>query len=107
MSGTLPSSGEGSSPSCARSHALSFAASAPPGSSPRLVALRGRKTAMNASAPRVDRVQDTARWVAMARAQESERKDALFKDPFARKLAGPVGAELVRQLSGRAGGTWP
>ncbi len=62
---------------------------------------------MKADAPRVERVQDTARWVAMARAQESERKDALFKDPFARKLAGPVGAELLRQLSGRAGGTWP
>ncbi len=55
----------------------------------------------------VQRVQDTARWVAMARAQESERKDALFKDPFARQLAGPVGAALVRRLSGRAGGTWP
>lgn len=62
---------------------------------------------MNANARGVDRVQDTARWVAMARAQESERKDALFKDPFARKLAGPVGANLLRQLSGRAGGTWP
>jgi methyltransferase (TIGR00027 family) len=68
---------------------------------------RGMKTPMNADAPRVDRVQDTARWVAMARAQESERKDALFTDPFARKLAGPVGAELVQKLSGRAGGTWP
>jgi methyltransferase (TIGR00027 family) len=62
---------------------------------------------MSAGAARVDRVQDTARWVAMARAQESERKDALFKDPFARRLAGPVGDALLRQLSGRAGGTWP
>jgi methyltransferase (TIGR00027 family) len=56
---------------------------------------------------RVDRVQDTARWVAMARAEESERKDAVFRDPFARKLAGPAGAALLRKLSGRAGGTWP
>jgi methyltransferase (TIGR00027 family) len=62
---------------------------------------------MNADAPRVDLVQDTARWVAMARAQESERSDALFKDPFARRLAGTVGADLVQKLSGRAGGTWP
>jgi methyltransferase (TIGR00027 family) len=62
---------------------------------------------MNADATRVDRVPDTARWVAMARARESERKDAVFKDPFARRLAGPVGAELLRQLGGRAGDTWP
>ena len=43
----------------------------------------------------------------MARAQESARKDALFKDPFARELAGPVGVDLLRRLSGKAGGTWP
>lgn len=54
----------------------------------------------------VDRVQDTARWVAMARARESERADALFKDPFARKLAGPLGEDLFRRLSGR-NGAWP
>jgi methyltransferase (TIGR00027 family) len=55
----------------------------------------------------VEHVQDTARWVAMARALESERTDALFKDPFARKLAGPVGLALVQRLSGKMGGTWP
>lgn len=55
----------------------------------------------------VDRVQDTALWVAMARALESERKDALFNDHLARKLAGPKGEELVHQLSGKSGGTWP
>ncbi len=54
----------------------------------------------------VDRVQDTARWVAMARALESERLDAVFRDPFARKLAGPRGEELVG-LSRMTGGTWP
>jgi methyltransferase (TIGR00027 family) len=61
---------------------------------------------MSAVPTRVDKVQDTARWVAEARARESERKDALFKDPFARRLAGDVGARLV-QLSGQATGTWP
>lgn len=54
----------------------------------------------------VERVQDTARWVAVARARESERRDALFKDAFARKLAGPVGEDLFRRFSGRNGG-WP
>jgi methyltransferase (TIGR00027 family) len=62
---------------------------------------------MTAGALRVERVQDTARWVAMARAEESERKDALFKDPYARELAGTLGAELLDRLSKRAGGSWP
>jgi methyltransferase (TIGR00027 family) len=60
---------------------------------------------MNAGG-RVELVQDTARWVAIARARESERKDALFKDPFARRLAGPD-AERFLQLSKGASGTWP
>jgi len=55
----------------------------------------------------IDRVQDTASWVAMARALESERKDALFSDPLARKLAGSRGESMVRDLSHKAGGTWP
>jgi O-methyltransferase involved in polyketide biosynthesis len=32
-------------------------------------------------------VADTARWMAAGRAAESERPDALFRDPFARRLA--------------------
>jgi methyltransferase (TIGR00027 family) len=43
-------------------------------------------------------VCDTARWVAMYRALESERPDALFRDPFARRLAGARGAAIVRSL---------
>jgi len=39
-------------------------------------------------------VADTARWVAMYRAIESERPDALFHDPYARLLAGPRGREI-------------
>jgi methyltransferase (TIGR00027 family) len=62
---------------------------------------------MGPDAAKVVRVQDTARWVAMARAHESERKDAIFHDPFARKLAGPTGVDLVQRLSGGAVGTWP
>jgi methyltransferase (TIGR00027 family) len=42
----------------------------------------------------------------MARAAETERKDALFRDPFARLLAGPAAPELLRRLSGPGGG-WP
>jgi methyltransferase (TIGR00027 family) len=55
----------------------------------------------------IHHVQDTAIWVAMARALESERKDALFDDPLARKLAGPRGQTMVKELSRGTGGTWP
>jgi Leucine carboxyl methyltransferase. len=35
----------------------------------------------------VENISDTARWVAIFRAEESERPDAVFHDPFARRLA--------------------
>ena len=43
-------------------------------------------------------VSDTATWVAMYRAIESDRPDALFHDPYARKLAGEKGEELLRRM---------
>jgi len=52
-------------------------------------------------------VSDTALWVAMYRALESERRDALFSDPFARRLAGARGEQILDSLPrGRAMG-WP
>jgi methyltransferase (TIGR00027 family) len=52
-------------------------------------------------------ISDTARWVALYRARESEREDALFHDPFARRLAGPEGEALVRRLETEMQGDWP
>jgi methyltransferase (TIGR00027 family) len=43
-------------------------------------------------------VSDTARWVAVYRAQETERPDALFRDPFARKLAGERGEQIAKSM---------
>jgi methyltransferase (TIGR00027 family) len=43
-------------------------------------------------------ITDTALWVAVFRARESERPDALFHDPFARKLAGERGEQIAREL---------
>lgn len=40
-------------------------------------------------------VSDTALWVAVYRAMESERSDALFHDPYARRLAGARGQAIV------------
>jgi methyltransferase (TIGR00027 family) len=39
-------------------------------------------------------ISDTARWVAIYRATESERPDALFRDPHARRLAGERGERI-------------
>lgn len=46
----------------------------------------------------IENVSDTARWVAFYRAMETERPDALFRDPWARKLAGDRGAAIVRHI---------
>ncbi len=44
----------------------------------------------------VRNVSDTARWVASYRAEESARKDALFHDPLAERLAGERGRAISR-----------
>src|SRR4029077_9366551 len=41
-------------------------------------------------------ISDTARWVAYYRAQETDRPDALFKDPYARALAGARGEAIAK-----------
>ena len=46
----------------------------------------------------IEHVSDTARWVAVYRAMETERPDAIFKDPFARRLAGERGQEIVDEM---------
>jgi len=48
--------------------------------------------------PMIRNVSDTARWVAMYRARENDRADALFRDPFARRLAGERGAQIAAAM---------
>jgi methyltransferase (TIGR00027 family) len=43
-------------------------------------------------------VSDTARWVAVYRARETERPDAHFRDPFARRLAGERGEQIAKSM---------
>jgi len=51
----------------------------------------------------LEHISDTARWVAVYRAMESQRKDAIFRDPFAATLAGARGQEIVEGMArGRA-----
>jgi methyltransferase (TIGR00027 family) len=50
----------------------------------------------------IEHVSDTAFMVAVFRAQESERPDALFRDPLAARLAGEHGRRIVAALPRRA-----
>jgi len=44
-------------------------------------------------------ISDTAAWVAMYRAQESERPDAVFRDSYARRLAGERGERIMATMA--------
>lgn len=46
----------------------------------------------------VRRISDTALWVAVYRAQETERSDAVFRDPYAARLAGARGAQIAEAM---------
>ena len=58
------------------------------------------------SEPLFRNISDTARWAAMYRARETERPDALFRDPFARRLAGDRGERIFASLPGRDRNEW-
>jgi methyltransferase (TIGR00027 family) len=49
----------------------------------------------NAAEPALRNISDTARWVTVYRARETLRSDAVFRDPFAARLAGPQGNEIA------------
>ena len=49
----------------------------------------------NAPSVSIENISDTALWVATYRAMESERPDAIFRDPYARRLAGSRGQAIV------------
>lgn len=52
-------------------------------------------------------VSDTALWVAIYRAMESERADAIFRDPYARRLGGARGEAIVREMPDGEAMSWP
>jgi len=55
----------------------------------------------------ISTVSDTARWVAVYRAWESSRPDALFHDPFAQRLAGERGRAIAELMPRQARSGWP
>lgn len=48
--------------------------------------------------PQVRDISDTALWVAYFRARETQRPDALFRDPYAERLAGERGFQIAGTL---------
>ncbi|MDR7098776.1 methyltransferase (TIGR00027 family) [Lysobacter niabensis] len=52
-------------------------------------------------------VSDTALWVAIYRAMESERPDAIFRDPYARRLGGERGQAIVDAMPRGKVMSWP
>lgn len=55
----------------------------------------------------IENISDTARWVAVYRAMETTRPDALFHDPFAERLAGPRGTQIVNEMKRGRSLAWP
>jgi methyltransferase (TIGR00027 family) len=53
---------------------------------------------MNEPGSLVSHISDTARWVAYFRARETQRPDALFRDPYAERLAGERGFHIANTL---------
>jgi methyltransferase (TIGR00027 family) len=56
--------------------------------------------------PLIEDVSDTALWVAAYRAQETERPDALFRDPLAARLIGERGRKIAQNMHGVGAVKW-
>jgi methyltransferase (TIGR00027 family) len=56
--------------------------------------------------PAAQCISDTALWVAYYRALETERPDAVFRDPYARRLAGHRGEQVARELGRGKSSAW-
>src|SRR6478752_3402371 len=65
-----------------------------------------QKPNMPGTEPLIRNISDTARWVAVYRARETERPDALFRDPFAARLAGKRGEEIAAEVLKRSRNDW-
>src|SRR5437773_2609153 len=94
----LLSSSEGRAPVTSRSFPVIVSAGN--------LAARRRVRAVNPAEDRIRNISDTALWAAIYRARETERPDALFRDPFARRLAGQRGEEIANAIAFSNQNTW-
>ena len=56
--------------------------------------------------PLIRNISDTARWAALYRARETERSDAIFRDPCARRLAGERGEDIANEIQFSTKHSW-
>src|SRR5439155_18020971 len=61
---------------------------------------------MSAREPLVRNISDTALLAAIYRARETERPDPVFRDPFARRLAGERGDQIAKSMPFSERATW-
>src|SRR5439155_765514 len=61
---------------------------------------------MSTREPLVRNISDTALLAAIYRARETERPDAHFRDPFARRLAGERGEQIARSMPLGSDSAW-
>ena len=61
---------------------------------------------MSTHDPLVRNISDTALLAAIYRARETERSDAVFRDPFARRLAGKRGDQMAKSMPFSERATW-
>src|ERR1700732_656244 len=88
--------------------------SVPATSAPRPKGRRGKLTLyrhheperVSQTEPLIRNVSDTALWSAVYRAAESERPDALFRDPYARRLAAERGRQIAESVPGAVRADW-
>jgi methyltransferase (TIGR00027 family) len=62
---------------------------------------------MNSTGSPIHNISDTARWVAVYRARESQQPDAVFRDPFAEQLAGERGKQITAAMPFAEKNSWP
>ncbi len=67
----------------------------------------GTRASLRGMSGVIEHVSDTARWVALYRAMESERPDPLFHDPYARRLAGERGERILASMQRGRTWAWP
>ena len=61
---------------------------------------------MSTNGHSITHVSDTARWTALHRATETARRDALFRDPLAERLAGEQGRAIAAEVPWRDRNGW-
>jgi methyltransferase (TIGR00027 family) len=61
---------------------------------------------VSSAEPPIRNISETALWAAVFRSRENDRPDAVFRDPFARRLAGSRGEQIIAAMPSSKQQTW-